>query len=139
MLCENLAYLRKVKSYSQEYLAEQLNVSRQSVAKWESGESVPDVEKCAALARLFGVTLDDLVNFMAAGDGIGIPPKGKHLFGRVIVDKDNKIEIPPKACEIFGIKPGDGIIVLGDEQQGLAMIKEEAVQEVMKAWVAGEK
>lgn len=42
---ENLKYLRKKEGITQEELAERLNVSRQSVTKWESGQSLPDIEK----------------------------------------------------------------------------------------------
>ena len=43
MINENLKSLRKINQYTQEELAEKLNVSRQSIAKWESGESIPDI------------------------------------------------------------------------------------------------
>ena len=52
MIGMNLKALRKAKGYSQEEVAEKINVSRQSVAKWESEESIPDVIKCSELANL---------------------------------------------------------------------------------------
>ena len=61
MISENLLTLRKRSGYSQEYVAEQVGVSRQAVAKWESGDTVPDLTNSMALARLYDVTLDDLV------------------------------------------------------------------------------
>lgn len=54
--------LRKQKKWSQEQLAEQLDVSRQTISKWESGLAMPDMGKMTQLSQLFGVTLDDLVN-----------------------------------------------------------------------------
>ena len=62
VLGENLAKYRKKAGYSQEELADKLGVSRQAVSKWERGEASPDTENLIALSRLYGVTLDDLVN-----------------------------------------------------------------------------
>ncbi|MBR4627494.1 MAG: helix-turn-helix transcriptional regulator [Ruminococcus sp.] len=53
--------LRKQKGLSQEELANRLNVSRQTVSKWEVGDSTPDMEKLAAISELFGISLDELV------------------------------------------------------------------------------
>lgn len=53
--------LRKQKGFSQEELANRLNVSRQTVSKWEVGDSTPDMEKLVAISDLFGVSLDELV------------------------------------------------------------------------------
>ena len=58
---EKLQKLRKEKKMSQEELAELLNVSRQSVSKWESGQSYPEINKLIILSDLFKVTLDDLI------------------------------------------------------------------------------
>lgn len=58
----NLQYLRKLHGgMTQEKLAERMNVSRQTVSKWETGEAVPDVEKLLELSRLFSCTLDALL------------------------------------------------------------------------------
>ena len=63
MFKDNLVQLRKLKSLTQEDIAEIAGVSRQAVAKWESGETVPDLEKCRLLANALGVSLDDLANY----------------------------------------------------------------------------
>lgn len=68
MLAENLQILRKQNGLSQEELAEKCQVSRQAIAKWESGESVPTIEKLIYLDGLYEVTLDELV-------------------GRIVIDK----------------------------------------------------
>lgn len=60
-LAEKIAYYRKSRGWSQEDLAEQLDVSRQSVSKWESAASVPELDKIILLARIFDVTTDELL------------------------------------------------------------------------------
>lgn len=57
----NLTALRKVKGYSQEELAYQLGVSRQSVSKWELGQSSPELDRIIEIAQLFDVTVDELI------------------------------------------------------------------------------
>lgn len=58
---ENLKYLRKREGMTQEDLAEKLNVSRQSVTKWESGQALPDIEKVKEIAYMFSVSVDALI------------------------------------------------------------------------------
>lgn len=58
---ENLVYLRKKANLSQEQLAESLNVTRQAVSKWESGQSAPDMEKLLLLSDIFGISTDQLL------------------------------------------------------------------------------
>lgn len=53
--------LRRQKGFSQEELANRLNVSRQTISKWEVGDSTPDMEKLIAISDLFGISLDELV------------------------------------------------------------------------------
>lgn len=60
-LAEKLFELRKEKGWSQEKLAEQINVSRQSISKWESGQVLPEIEKIIELSRIFQVTTDYLL------------------------------------------------------------------------------
>lgn len=60
-LGERIAALRNEKKLSQGDLAEKLNVSRQSVSKWETGASVPELDKLLLLSEVFGLSLDQLV------------------------------------------------------------------------------
>ena len=132
MFAENLVALRKVHAMSQEELAERIGVSRQTLSKYETGESLPDIEKCKARADVFGITVDDLICYeKSAGMGLGIPPKGKHVFGLVRVGEKGQIVIPAKARTVFHIKPGDNLIVIGDESQGIALIREENLLELL--------
>lgn len=134
MFSDNLINLRKMHHLTQEDVAEKVGVTRQSVAKWESGESVPDLDKCRMLADLFRVSLDDLANYEPEDNmGLSVPPRGKHLFGLVTVGDKGQIVIPAKARKIFGISPGDQLVILGDEGQGLAVLKTDSFLEIANA------
>ena len=61
ILADKIIALRKKAGWSQEELAEQLGVTRQSVSKWEGAQSVPDMDKVVQMSRLFGVTTDFLL------------------------------------------------------------------------------
>ena len=122
MISRNLKSLRKENQYTQEEIAEKINVSRQSVAKWENGESNPDIESCIKLANLYNVKLDDLVNHSEEETGIGVPPKGKFFFGSVVVGERGQIVIPKEARIVFNINAGDKLLILGDEERGLGIV-----------------
>jgi AbrB family looped-hinge helix DNA binding protein len=127
---DNLIELRKMNGFSQEELADMIGVSRQTLSKYETGESLPDIEKCRLIADAFSVTVDDLISYDKNDEdnmGYGVPPKGKHIFGLVKVGEKGQIVIPAKARKIFDIAPGDNLIVLGDEGQGIALIKEKGL------------
>ena len=68
-LSETIYRLRTEHGLSQGDLAAELDVSRQSISKWETGSSVPELDKLVAMSRLFGVTLDELVLGVAQSDG----------------------------------------------------------------------
>lgn len=123
MVGENLKALRLQRGYSMETLAEKIGVSRQSVAKWENGESLPDLLKCKALAELYDTTLDALVNHSPADVLAEEQGEGKYLFGVVTVDKEHRIVLPEQARAVFSIAPGDELLVVGDSRKGMAMVK----------------
>ena len=121
MICENIQILRKKQNLTQESLAELVGVTRQTIAKWESGESVPDLSLAGKLAAALDVTLDELVEAPReelADESL----KGKHMFGVVTVGDKGQIVIPVRARRMFGIVPGSQLMLLGDEGQGLAIV-----------------
>ncbi|MBR5111713.1 MAG: helix-turn-helix domain-containing protein [Clostridia bacterium] len=140
MIGENIQYLRKLKSITQEALAEEVGVSRQTVAKWENGESAPDLELSGKLSQVLDVSLDDLVNAPL----YKTPPqatqaKGKHMFGLVTVGDKGQIVIPVQARRVFHIKPGDQLMVLGDEDRGLALVDANFFLQVAEVMRNGDK
>ena len=139
MLKENLIMLRNLSGYSQEEIAEKIGISRQAYAKWESGATVPDIEKCAALARVYDVSLDSLMKTERV-TGLGdVPPgqRGRHIWGSVTVGERGQIVIPKEAREKFGITGGTRLIVLGEEGEGIALVPadlfEAHIHSVMEA------
>ncbi len=142
MISDNLISLRKLNKMTQEEVAERLNVSRQAVAKWESGATTPDITNCVALAKLYHVSVDDLVSCTQESNYFPIPPRGKHIFGVLTLGERGQIVIPKRAREIFGMNPGDGLILLGDEERGLALLKADTMMdfyEQMKGTIDGDK
>ena len=132
MFQDNLISLRKLHGFSQDELAEKIGVTRQTLSKYETGESLPDIERCKRLADVFGVSMDDLVNYEKTDRenlGLEVPPKGKHIFGMVKVGDKGQIVIPANARKIFDIQPGDNLLILGDEEQGIAILKEKSFLE----------
>lgn len=117
MICENIQRFRKEAHLSQEELAEKVGVSRQTVAKWENGTTVPDIHACMTMADVFGISLDTLAFEKKH------PDPAKHVFGAVRIGERGQIVIPKKCREIFGLKPGDMMVLFGDEERGLALVK----------------
>ncbi len=75
MLSEKIYALRKKNNLSQEELAEKIGVSRQAISKWESGTSLPEIEKLISLSEYFNVSIDYLVKEQAEDEQIKEKPK----------------------------------------------------------------
>ena len=106
---EKLYYLRTENGYSQETLAETLNVSRQSISKWELGTSLPETEKIIAIGELFGVSLDSLLR-----DSVSLDTK-ENLDRLVLKFLGSARDMDNISKELVDIVK-DGIID-GDEKQ----------------------
>ena len=124
MISNNLKYLRDKNEMTQEQFAEKLGVSRQTIAKWENGESLPDIEKCIQIAMIFKVSLDALAIFSLdeQQQSQGSETDGKYVFGIVKVGERGQVVIPKRAREVYDIKPGDRMLAVGDEK-GMAFAK----------------
>lgn len=133
-----IAQARKKQGMTQRELSERLHVSDKAVSKWERGETYPDIDKCDKLAKYYGVTIDSLVHQDNKVDDIKIAPApiGKHLWGTVTIGSKGQIVIPKAARETFELNEGDRLVVLGDDAEGIALVKadvfEQRVQEALK-------
>lgn len=131
MLKDNLIMLRKANGFSQEEIAEKIDISRQAYAKWESGATIPDIEKCMCLAEIYGVTIDSLIKTETIdGDKVILPaPKGKNIWGSVIINERGQVVIPKAAREKFGLIGGQRLIVVSDDVEGIALIPAEMFEQ----------
>lgn len=127
--------LRNFHGYSQEEVAEKLGISRQAYAKWEKGETIPDVERCYKLAELYETTIDALMHFETKQDGMRtrVPPapKGKYIYGTIIMNDRGQIVIPKAARDQFNLKSGERMVLLGSDNEGLALIKAEDYERIL--------
>ncbi len=136
MLRDNLIMLRKLNGYSQEQVAEKIDISRQAYAKWESGATIPDINKAALLAGIYGITVDSLIRTEKI-DGVGmIPPapKGKNIWGSAVIGERGQIVIPKAARDQFHLKGGDRLIILSDET-GIALMPAEYFEARMQEFM----
>lgn len=134
MLKKNLIILRNIHGYSQEEIAGKIEISRQAYAKWESGATVPDIEKCKRLADVYDVTIDSLMN-EATPDGKTMmppPPKGKNIWGSVAINERGQLVIPKEVRERFGLTGGQRLIVLTDDQEGIALVPSQLFEARLK-------
>ena len=134
MLADNLVLLRNMKGMTQEEVAEVIGISRQSYSKWEQGQTFPDIDKCAKLAKFYGISIDALVyqNDEIGKTKVAPAPVGKHLWGTVPIGAKGQIVIPKAARDTFHLNEGDRLVVLGDDEQGIALIKAEVFEERMQ-------
>lgn len=133
MLRDNLIMLRNIHGLSQEEVAEKIDISRQAYAKWESGKTIPDIEKCSRLAKVYGVTLDSLIKTETLEDGrvITPSPKGKNIWGSVTINERGQVVIPKAAREHFNLVPGQRLILLSEDGEGYALVPAEIFEKKM--------
>lgn len=134
-ICKNLIFLRKSHQLTIEQFAEKIKVTRQAVAKWEKGETMPDIIKCDMIATFYDIKVDDLLHYDGETSEIPIAPKGKHFFGTVVMGERGQIVIPKDARELFKLKAGSRLIVLGDETpgyEGMALVAADTFMDSMQ-------
>ncbi len=120
-LNEKLAILRKNAGYTQDDLAEMLEVTRQSVSRWENGAAIPETEKLIKLSRIYGCTLDHLIN--------DTPPSGelsqKRTFTLTIntAFKERRSQRTVKGLPLWHIgKNARGIFAVGLNARGVVAV-----------------
>ena len=136
MLKDNLIMLRKLNGYSQEQVAERIGISRQAYAKWENGLTAPDVEKASLLAKVYGISIDSLIDGSESNSASIIPPAppGKNIWGTVTVGERGQIVIPKAARDRFGFGSGVRLVVLSDEV-GIALVPAELFERKMREYI----
>ncbi len=89
ILSDKIIRLRKKNGWSQEELAEKMNVSRQAVSKWESAQTIPDLEKILQLSTLFGVTTDYLLKDEIEDEELTTDASSDTLVRRISIEEAN--------------------------------------------------
>lgn len=117
-IMNQIRILRTQRSLTQEAVAEKIGVSRQAVAKWEKGETLPDIETCIRLADLFGVPLEVLARGITEDNA----PGGQQMYGCVRMNDKGQITLPVNVREAFGLRPGTLLLVLADTDKGIALV-----------------
>ena len=112
-LGENLFQARKKKVLSQEAVAEKLGVSRQTISKWETDETLPDIRQAKKLAVLYGLTLDELIEFDADVQEI------QEVINKTTEETVNKVDWTKVWAEKYPIlaRYQDEVDVAGYEEQ----------------------
>ena len=105
---DNLKLIRKNKKMSQEQLAEKMNVSRQSVSKWENGEAYPEMNNILELCKIFNCKINDLVHT----DMSDINSLDKEIIMNVVKFNDKKQKQVKTLSNVIGLIGKIGGIVL---------------------------
>jgi len=119
-IAENLRLLRSQRGDSLEAIAEIIGVSRQAVAKWESGETYPDIVNCLRLARLYKISLDELVSSQLQP---AIEESRERVMGMIRLSDSYGLTLPQNLVSLFDIQAGENLLLLADKQQGIALVK----------------
>ena len=131
MIGSNLRMLRSNSRYTLEDVAEIIGVSRQTIAKWETGETYPDIENCVKMSALFKVSLDALVKEPIQLLAEEPNDKGQYMFGIVKIGEDGSLPLPEKAKQLMEILPGDRMLLIGDKDRGIAMMKCDGINDYL--------
>lgn len=115
LTANRLQQLRKMNGYSQEVLAEKLGISRQSISKWERAEASPEIDNLMALAKIYGITVDELLD--TSNDKVVVAntnKKDRDIKGKLksLLSKANDFGIYPNVAKALLIFPFPIILVI---------------------------
>ena len=140
IMADKIMEQRKKNGWSQEELAEQLGVSRQSVSKWESAQSIPDLSRVVAMAEIFGVTTDYLLKDeeekSSANTGSSQPVSSETIIKVTMEDANRYLKAKEKAAKftalahgLFWVSPIVGIFI--------SVLHENKMIDITESQVAG--
>lgn len=129
MIHSNLRLLRNRRGLTLEELAVIIDVSRQTVAKWEANESYPDIENCVKLATLFKVSLDAFVKESIPLSTDEKNDNGQYIFGITKITEDGHVPLSERTRKLMEISPNDRLLILGDKDKGIAIVKCEGMND----------
>lgn len=134
ILADKILNLRKKNGWSQEELAEQMNVSRQSVSKWESAQSIPDLDKILQLSKIFGVSTDYLIKdeieleekLDIVDDYQDVKTISLEEANRFLDERDKNKGLIANAVSLFIFCPWAFLILMGLIEENLINLSENA-------------
>lgn len=112
-IANRLVHMRKAKGLSQEALAEQLGISRQAVSKWERAESSPDTSNLITLAKLYNVSLDELLNTDQDEFESGESINEEDSFASTTLDEDDRHDYVNIGMKGIHVKDGEDEVHIG--------------------------
>ena len=121
-IANRLVELRKEKGFSQEVLAEQLGISRQAVSKWERAESSPDTSNLITLAKLYGVSLDELLATDQEKFESGDPISEEDISGSTVEEEEFQSDYVNIGWQGIHIKDGSDEVHVG--RKGIHVIED---------------
>lgn len=129
-LCDKITKLRKRKGYTQEELASIMEVSRQSVFKWESGENTPDLEKIKKLTKVFNVSFDELLDdTKEIGEVSGVTPRQGKGLSLILSFASVAVIALCTVCYIVGRATGKSEQTSSNPQSSLPAIESQSSSE----------
>ena len=137
ILGDKIKNLRHLKRISQKDLAEMLGVTRQTIASWEDGRTIPDLMMAAKLVDVLNVTLEDLVSAEKSPETCTLGPNEKRFLGTVTIGKDCIVKLPKEFLREMGVFPGDQMLMLADTERGVEFLPMDTLwkNSLEKYWV----
>lgn len=111
IVSKHLQILRKKHHYTQDDLAEQLNVSRQAVSKWETGVSVPDLESLLRISKLYDITINDILEPKLQSEKITDFEQIVTLSETQLRERLKEVDTVLLAAALMGASPGVNLLV----------------------------
>lgn len=123
-IAENLRMLRSKFGYTLEAVSGIIDVSRQSISKWESAETYPDMVNCVKLSKLYKVSLDELITKpMKLIEDNSFVSKNNQMVGMIDISDKGEVKLPENVLKLFDVSSGDKLLLLADKKQGIALVK----------------
>ncbi len=131
-LGNRLADLRKQHGYSQEELADKLGVSRQAISKWERGEASPDTDNLIELARIYGISLDELLGLKPSSNNQETPKEEKVNINEEKSENEDRVVITKEGLDITDdegqhVKIGKQGVIVNDKKVEMKFEKKHAI------------
>ena len=129
-IAHNLKLLRNKHGLSVEKVANDIFVSRQTMTKWESGETTPDIDSAIALADYYTVPLEFLVGFpICEEDNFTTQMYNGRIVSVIDLDEGGNLSLPKKVLEYTGINGKRQLVLVADKRLGIALFPSQVLDD----------